>query len=475
MTNSIRASWPLVGAVVILCCIGSVWAQPAEMAFVPAGDFEMGDHYGVGEPDELPVHAVYVSAFYVDVREVTNQQYTDYLNSAYAQGSIEVTGGVVSKVGDGKPYCDTHAANPDSRIHWDGSSFTITTGKEDHPMVTVSWYGAAAYANWQSEQDGRTPCYESSTWDCSFSASGYRLPTEAEWEYAARGGLRDPYCLYSWGSDLDGSKANYWQSGDPYETGPYPWTTPVGYYDGDQTPSGSDMSNGYGLYDMTGNIWEWCNDWYQPGYYSESQYSNPVGPEQATFRIHRGGGWGSVAGNLRVARRGYWYPDHRDLDEGFRLVRSSLLGPPPQEELFQGDPEEDLGSSDDPVNTATGSFYRAESDLAAPTRGGLMAFTRHYNSAAASTSRKERRGGGTQAGQLAAAGTGPVREDARQPGQRNSDDIAVRAAALVVVAATPPGLWLACWSLQHKSRRRTRASGILRDHRRPHVRGERRP
>ena len=139
-------------------------------------------------------------------------------------------------------------------------------------MVEVSWYGSAAYGNWRSTQDGRDPSYNLSTWECNFDANGYRLPTEAEWEYAARGGEHDPYYRYPWGDTIDGSMANYRESGDPYETGPYPWTTPVGHYDGNQTPPGVDMGNGYGLYDVAGNVYERCNDWYSSTYYGSSPY-----------------------------------------------------------------------------------------------------------------------------------------------------------------------------------------------------------
>ncbi len=303
---------------------------PSGMAFIPGGEFEMGDHSGVGYPDELPVHTVYIDAFAMDVFEVTNQQYCDYLNSAWSQGGlIEVTNGVVYKAGSGTsyPYCSTTSAPtgyPDygehSRITWNGSTFGIVSGKEDHPMVLVSWYGAVAYANWRSAEDGLPACYDLDAWECTFGAGGYRLPTEAEWEKAARGAEHNPYYRYPWGDSIDGSNANYWNSGDPYETGPYPWTTPVGYYDGNQTPPGTDMANGYGLYDMSGNVWEWCNDWYDSGYYSLSPYDNPHGPTNGTYRVFRGGSWDDDASRMRCAVRDGHYPDYRYYSYGFRLA-----------------------------------------------------------------------------------------------------------------------------------------------------------
>jgi formylglycine-generating enzyme required for sulfatase activity len=291
---------------------------------IPGGDFAMGCHAETGETcqaDELDVHNVYVNSFYMDVCEVTNERYSAYLNSAYAQGLIEVSGGVVYKAADSVTYCMTSSADSDSRIHWDGNTFTITEGKEDHPMVEVDWYGAVAYCNWRSAQQGRTPCYALDTWECNFDVNGYRLPTEAEWEYAARGGKHDPYYKYPWGNEIDGSNANYWDSGDPFETGDYPWTTPVGYYDGSQRPVGVDMANGYGLFDMAGNVSEWCNDWYDSDYYDNSPYNNPRGPASGTSRVLRGGSWGLPdVDYLRCADRVYDSPELPGSSRGFRAV-----------------------------------------------------------------------------------------------------------------------------------------------------------
>jgi formylglycine-generating enzyme required for sulfatase activity len=293
---------------------------PPSMVLVPGGEFEMGRHVGNGGSDELPVHAVYVDSFRVDVCEVTNERYCDYLNWAYSRGLIEVSGSVVYQAGGTEPYCDTHSYNVDSRIHWNGATFAITTGKEDHPVVEVSWYGAVAYCNWRSEQHGRTRCYDLATWTCDFGANGYRLPTEAEWEYAARGAEHDPYHMYPWGDDVDGSNANYWESGDPDETGGDPRTTAVAYYDGGQTPPGLHMANGYGLYDVAGNVWEWCNDWYDSGYYSNSPYDNPHGPASGAFRVLRGGSWNDDGDDLRCAIRSAGAPGLRNGAAGFRVA-----------------------------------------------------------------------------------------------------------------------------------------------------------
>jgi sulfatase modifying factor 1 len=190
----------------------------------------------------------------------------------------------------------------------------------DDPMVLVSWYGSAAYCNWRSSAEGYDSCYNLSTWECDFSEHGYRLATEAEWEYAARGGEHNPYYRYPWGDSIDGSKANYWVSGDPYETGDYPWTTPVGYYDGSQIPAGSDMANGYGLYDMAANVYEWCNDWMDFTYYDVSPYDNPTGPASGNMRVLRGGCWGYSVNHCRVASRAGNDPNFRGVTYGFRVV-----------------------------------------------------------------------------------------------------------------------------------------------------------
>lgn len=303
------------GSVETSCEVSVVPQSPSGMVFIPGGEFEMGDHYGVGHSDELPLHDVNVSSFYIDRFEVSNQKYCDYLNSALSQGEIEVrNGGDVYAVGGNDIYCQSDETDSDSRISWNGSTFTMESSKEYHPMVEVSWYGSAAYCNWRSEGEGLESCYNLSTWTCDFSKNGYRLPTEAEWEYAARGGQHDPYYMYPWGNGIDGSRANYANSGDPYESGPYPWTTPVGFY----------PSNGYGIYDTSGNVYEWCNDRYSSSYYGLSPYNNPQGPGTGIYRVLRGGGWSRDPVLVRSANRGYdALPSLTDRYYGFRCAKSS--------------------------------------------------------------------------------------------------------------------------------------------------------
>jgi len=197
----------------------------------------------------------------------------------------------------------------------------------DDPMVEVSWYGAVAYCNWRSSEEGYEAFYDLATWECNFSKHGYRLATEAEWEYAARGGERSPYYRFPWGDTISHSQANYYTNPcfytydvnstfegyhPTYNDGIMPYTAPVGSF----------SANGYGLYDMAGNVWEWCNDWYGETYYSTSPYDNPQGSAIGYFhyRVARGGGWGSSAFHCRLAKRGHGFPDSRTRYYGFRIV-----------------------------------------------------------------------------------------------------------------------------------------------------------
>jgi len=302
------------------------------MVLIPGGEFLMGNSFSPSEgySDELPRHAVYVDAIYMDSCEVTNQQYADGLNWAYAQGNlITVTDGVVYKYNSGTscPYCETTTSSSYSRITWNGTTFGVTSGKESHPMVEESWYGAVAYANWRSGMQGKPLGYDLSTWACNFG-SGYRLPTEAEWEKAARGGVAGHRFPWSDVDTIQHARANYlsyWEGGVPYfsydtsptagyhptfDTGVMPYTSPVGYF----------ASNGYGLYDMAGDVFEWCNDWYGETYYGSSPYNNPHGPAGGNYRVNRGGSWNGVAYHCRCANRGYDDPDDRTSYFGFRLA-----------------------------------------------------------------------------------------------------------------------------------------------------------
>jgi formylglycine-generating enzyme required for sulfatase activity len=332
---------------------------------VPTGEFEMGDHLGYVDPqhpsDETPVHRVRITGFEIGQFDVTVEEYCAYLNSVISQKAIAVANGLVYLTGGNAVLFQTRQADQYSRIGWDGTVFTVLDNKENHPVTSVMWCGAAAYCNWLSVSKGYQACYDTVQWTCDLSRNGFRLPTEAEWEYAARGGLYSPYGNYPWGIEADRTRANWPGSGDPYETEPLPWTTPVGFYDGklhrkadfgwpgpQETYQTSSGANGYGLYDMAGNVWQWCNDWYRQEYYKISPASDPPGPTLAEaspmpdgkpYHVLRGGNWYNGErdartpdvdnGHSRVSNRDPAYfrgpqdPNHPYYHIGFRVVRRS--------------------------------------------------------------------------------------------------------------------------------------------------------
>ncbi len=297
---------------------------PADLAAIPGGTFQMGNSMASdeGEPDELPVHTVTVGSFAMGKTEITNQQYCTFLNSILQQGLITVISGVVYQAGI--PYCDTTSSDDRSMIFYNMDFIVRAKGGRDmtqDPIVLVTWYGAAAFCNWRSRQEGREPCYDLSTWACDFSKKGYRLPTEAEWEYAARGGSAGK--RFPWGDTITHNQANY-QSDAAFS---YDTSLTRGYHpdwDGlffpNTSPVGSFAPNDFGLYDMTGNVHEWCQDWYSAAYYESSPKPNPTGPTTGTSRVFRGGCWDSRAADCRAASRDGYLPSRGGTDRGFRIV-----------------------------------------------------------------------------------------------------------------------------------------------------------
>jgi serine/threonine-protein kinase len=219
---------------------------PAGMVLVPAGHFLMGSDRGL--ENERPVHEVYLDHFFVDATEVTNAQY--------------------------RVFCERTGRTPPPNPRWDVTYFL---SKPEHPVVNVTWADADAYARW----------------------AGKRLPSEAEWEKAARGGLDG--CDYPWGDDLDPSLANY----DARDT----------------CRVRSFRANGYGLHEIVGNVWEWCQDWYAADAYRSSPRRAPRGPTVGTEKVLRGGSIDGSARTLRISYRHWMSPQRRSSDIGFRCVR----------------------------------------------------------------------------------------------------------------------------------------------------------
>ena len=306
---------------------------PSDMVFIHGGTFQMGDN--LDGATDAPVHTVTVNSFSMGKYHVTNGQYCAFLNSAYPS-QLKVVSGVVYAVSDTDgyfPYCSTSSAQDGwpsygsySQIDFSGSTFTVRTkggrSMANDPMVMETWYGAVAYCNWRSQQEGYQTCYNDfATWNCDFSKHGYRLATEAEWEYAARGGLAG--ARFPWGDTISRSNANYQSNPSfSYDFGGPPWGfDPFWSSDGiapSTCPVGSYAANGYGLYDMVGNAWQWCNDWYGP--YNAGSQTDPTGPASGSYRVMRGGGWDNDVGYCRVAGREYGNPDSRYLCKGFRVV-----------------------------------------------------------------------------------------------------------------------------------------------------------
>ena len=248
-----------------------------DMGLIPAGEFKMGGSDDEAFNDELPIHDVYLDAYYIDKYPVTNAQFKEFV--------------------DANPYWTKPKGFSFFRpikyhdgyylLHWDKDNYPEE--RYNHPVVNVSWYAAMAYAQWV----------------------GKRLPTEAEWEKAARGGLQDQ--KFPWGNTIDIGKANYGKRQQQ--------TTPVGRY----------PANEYGLYDMVGNVWEWCLDEWDKNFYAFSAKENPVCGgsidritrnymNSKSLHVLRGGSWYNSVENIRTAKRSGAIPTYANLNIGFRCV-----------------------------------------------------------------------------------------------------------------------------------------------------------
>jgi formylglycine-generating enzyme required for sulfatase activity len=238
----------------------------SEMVLLEAGRFTMGDEK---EIDATP-HEVAVSSFYIDKYPVTQEQFKKVM-----------------------------AENPS---RWKG---------DKNPVEQVRWSDAVKYCNARSLKEGLRPCYDLQTWQCNFEANGYRLPTEAEWEYACRAG----------------SETMYFFGDGPSKLSDYGWVDENS--NGKPHPVGQKKPNPWGLYDMCGNVWEWCNDFYQVDYYQQSPEENPRGPKEGETKVVRGGAWKFSADSCRSGYRYNEAPGYSDVCfgydiYGFRCVKNNL-------------------------------------------------------------------------------------------------------------------------------------------------------
>jgi formylglycine-generating enzyme required for sulfatase activity len=273
------------------------------------GEFAMGDAFDEGYPadGETPVHRVRLAPFHIDETAVTNAQFatfvkaTGYVTDAERYGSSAVFHLVVDA--PSSDVLGSAAGTPwwinVRGAHWrrpEGARSDVA-GRQNHPVVHVSWNDAAAYARW----------------------AGKRLPTEAEWEFAARGGLDGR--RYAWGDELTPGgrwRCNIWQGDFPHRnTGEdgYLTTAPVRAY----------RPNGHGLWNTAGNVWEWCSDWFSASYYAESPEADPQGPATGSTRVLRGGSYlchDSYCNRYRVAARSSNTPDSSSGNLGFRCANS---------------------------------------------------------------------------------------------------------------------------------------------------------
>ncbi|MBP7451560.1 MAG: formylglycine-generating enzyme family protein [Ottowia sp.] len=296
---------------------------------VPAGEFMMGSDespaalakaFPHADPkrladfkDEAPVHRVRLTRdVWMGSHAVTVGQFREFLRqSGYVPESVRDGTGAYGFNPDYTPPNTERAdlfEGRDPRYSWSHTGFDQT---DQHPVVNVTWHDAVAMARWLTEREGVV----------------YRLPTEAEWEYAARAGTRarfpagdDPASLLQTANTFDRETALRWprwreQAGDGSDG--FAFTAPVGSF----------KPNALGLYDMVGNVWEWCSDWYEEDYYAHSPVDDPKGPAEGTVKVRRGGSWHSWPLYARTAFRNWNTPSTRYVLVGFRLVREQAVKP----------------------------------------------------------------------------------------------------------------------------------------------------
>jgi formylglycine-generating enzyme len=272
-----------------------------DMILVEGGSFMMGRNNatdkikGAEFDNELPRHEVKLKSFYIGQYEVSVKEYSEYLKA-------------VGKQLPPQPDSAWFAEHPDTKLFYPLSKSQWWGWKDEFPMHNVTWFDAIDYCNWLSEKKGLKKVYTyvgkfDVKWD--LSANGYRLPTEAEWEYAARGGKLSKGYTYSGSNNVD--EVAWYDNTTKYK-GP--------------VKIGTKKPNELGIYDMSGNVWEWCNDYFGSAYYSKSPKENPTGPGQNIQRVLRGGSWHYRSDYARIANRDGPEAGYTNYTYGFRLAKN---------------------------------------------------------------------------------------------------------------------------------------------------------
>lgn len=288
------------------CLLLFIWATfewPANLPFpemipVKGGPFFRGD--SLGDTDERPLRRVMLDDFYIAKTETTLAQFDTFVKAAGYRTDAERSGG---------SYVWTALGwHQKAGVDWrcDEKGARRPAGSGHYPVMHVSWNDAARYCNWLSEKRGFQPVYVffADSVAADLSADGYRLPTEAEWEYAAAGGQERKPFTFSGSRNL-------------HEVAWYAGNSRRGAH-----PVGLKKTNALGLFDCNGNVWEWCHDWYSAAYYAQSRDTlNPAGPVRGTMRAVRGGSWSNNPKHCRLSNRSSRFADARDCNLGFRIVR----------------------------------------------------------------------------------------------------------------------------------------------------------
>jgi len=270
-----------------------VFGQSPKMILVEGGTFTMGSNSGV--PEEKPAHKVTVSSFYICDHEVTVGEY-----KKFASG----TGHAMPEPPD-KEWLDSHTP---TKMLYASTGKTWWGWGTSLPMHYVTWYDAIKYCNWLSSQNGLDKCYAQNGdggWDLDRSKNGYRLPTEAEWEFAARGGNKSQKFKYSGSNDIN---AVCWYDETSKLAGPKNVKTK--------------KANELGIYDMSGNVWEWCSDYYKSSFYASSPASDPFCSISTPYRVLRGGSWHYRDELAKVTSRDGPKAAKTNYNYGFRVAKN---------------------------------------------------------------------------------------------------------------------------------------------------------